>query len=63
MAIRVLLAACEFLQMGHGALLLPAVLIGLGQPTPPHLIAEAQREGADGQPPGGSGDPGFFFLR
>ena len=62
MAIGVLFAACEFLQVGYGIGVHPAVLLGLGQAAPPHLIAEAQRPGRMGQDQMDQSVPAFFFL-
>ena len=60
--IGVLLAAFQFLKVGHGICVFPAVLIGLGQPTPPHFIAETQRPCRMGQDQADQSVPTVFFL-
>jgi hypothetical protein len=60
--IRVLFAASAFLQVGQGIGVYPAVLIGLGQSTPPHLITEPQRPCPMGQDQADQAVPAVFFL-
>lgn len=61
--IGVLFAALELLEVRYGIGIHPAMLLGLGQPTPPHLITEAQRPSRMSQDQAYQAVPTFFFLR